>query len=108
MLNPEIDGPDVLCDSAIYSLKHVPSNATIEWTYTRPSGIPLTSVPLYIGSGQGTKAVYYKRGIKMTGSTIPPGLDIPVLPVSTTNALNTAPYSGFVTISYKCKSYSKW
>ena len=101
VLNPEIDGPDVLCDSAIYSLKHVPSNATIEWTYTRPSGIPLTSVPLYIGSGQGTKAVYYKRGIKMTGSTIPPGLDIPVLPVSTTNALNTAPYSGFVTISAK-------
>ena len=100
VLNPEIDGPDVLCDSAIYSLKHVPS-ATIEWTYTRPSGIPLTSVPLYIGSGQGTKAVYYKRGIKMTGSTIPPGLDIPVLPVSTTNALNTAPYSGFVTISAK-------
>ena len=101
VLNPEIDGPDVLCDSAIYSLKHVPSNATIEWTYTRPSGIPLTSVPLYIGSGQGTKAVYYKRGIKMAGSTIPPGLDIPVLPVSTTNALNTAPYSGFVTISAK-------
>ena len=101
VLNPEIEGPDILCDSAIYSLKHVPSNATIEWTYTRPSGIPLTSVPLYIGSGQGTKAVYYKRGIKMTGSTIPPGLDIPVLPVSTTNALNTAPYSGFVTISAK-------
>ena len=100
VLNPEIEGPDILCDSAIYSLKHVPS-ATIEWTYTRPSGIPLTSVPLYIGSGQGTKAVYYKRGIKMTGSTIPPGLDIPVLPVSTTNALNTAPYSGFVTISAK-------
>ena len=101
VLNPEIEGPDILCDSAIYSLKHVPSKATIEWTYTRPSGIPLTSVPLYIGSGQGTKAVYYKRGIKMTGSTIPPGLDIPVLPVSTTNALNTAPYSGFVTISAK-------
>ena len=102
VLNPEIEGPDILCDSAIYSLKHIPSsNVTIEWTYTRPSGIPLTSVPLYIGSGQGTKAVYYKRGIKMTGSTIPPGLDIPVLPVSTTNALNTAPYSGFVTISAK-------
>ena len=99
VLNPEIDGPDILCDSAIYSLKHVPSKATIEWTYVRPTSAPLGSTPLYVGSGQGTKNVYFKRGI-MLGSDAdleqPTDPWIPVMPAA--SFISTRPYQGFVTI----------
>ena len=99
VLNPEIDGPDILCDSAIYSLKHVPSNATVEWTYVRPSAAPLGSTPLYVGSGQGTKNVYFKRGI-MLGSDAdleqPTNPWIPVMAAA--SFISTRPYQGFVTI----------
>ena len=81
VLNPEIEGPDVLCDSAIYSLKHIPSsNVTIEWTYTRPSGILATTVPLIIGSGQGTKAVCFKRGYKLVNEDAGGGVVTPEYP----------------------------
>ena len=94
-----ISGPYVLCDSAIYRLQNVPNNATIEWSYIRPSNIPLSSIPLYIGSGQGTKNVYFRRGISMQN----PGIGQPIDPgfpaVPTSMLLPTiVPYEGFVTI----------
>ena len=105
VLNPEIEGPDVLCDSAIYSLKHVPSNATIEWTYTRPSGLLATSVPLKIGSGQGTKAVYYKRGYNLVNDIIDDPIEVPDYPFvpapASARGFVEKPYSGFVTIKAK-------
>lgn len=92
-------GPYVLCDSAIYSLQNVPNNATIEWSYIRPSNISLSSIPLYIGSGQGTKNVYFRRGISIQntgiGQPIDPGF--PAVPTSM-SLPTTVPYEGFVTI----------
>ena len=103
VLNPEIEGPDVLCDSAIYSLKHVPSEATIEWTYVRTSSMDALEVPVHIGSGQGTKSVWYKRGISMIGSIDNPIIDpdIPIVPAPTALELEEIPYSGFVDIKVK-------
>ena len=101
VLNPEIEGPDILCDSAIYSLKHVPSNATVEWNYIRPAGISIASTPLFIGSGQGTKNICFTRGnsILGTGITPPPGEPIlPIAPLSTYSSVIVKPYSGAVTI----------
>jgi hypothetical protein len=100
VLNPEISGPDVLCDSAIYSLPHVPDSATIEWSYIRPSNIPLSSTPLYIGSGQGTKNVYFRRGISIqSGSEIGQPIDPGFPAVPTSMSLPTVvPYEGLVTI----------
>ncbi|MBQ8720945.1 MAG: M6 family metalloprotease domain-containing protein [Paludibacteraceae bacterium] len=101
VLNPEIEGPDILCDSAIYSLKHVPSNATVEWNYIRPAGISIASTPLFIGSGQGTKNICFTRGnsILGTGITPPPGDPIlPIAPLSTYPSVIVKPYSGAVTI----------
>lgn len=104
VLNPEIEGDDILCDSAIYSLKYVPSKATIEWTYTRPSGILATSVPLRIGSGQGTTAVCFNRGYNLVnedaGGIIVP--ENPFLPAPTSaRGYVQKPYSGFVEIQAK-------
>ncbi len=106
VLNPEIDGPDVLCDSAIYSLKHIPSsNVTIEWTYTRPSGLAATTVPLRIGSGQGTRAVCFKRGSYLTseeGDTPVIDPEYPFVPAPTSaRGLVSKPYSGFIEIQAK-------
>ena len=106
VLNPEIDGPDILCDSAIYSLKHVPSsNVTIEWTYTRPSGLLATTVPLTTGSGQGTKAVCFKRGSYLTseeGDTPVIDPEYPFVPAPTSaRAYVQKPYSGFIEIQAK-------
>ena len=101
VLNPEIEGPDVLCDSATYSLKHVPANATIEWSYVRTAAISPSDVPLYIGSGQGTKSISYKRGVSLIGSNIDDPIidpDIPIVPVPTALELQEIPYSGFVDI----------
>ena len=108
VLNPEIEGPEVLCDSAIYSLKHVPSDATVEWTYIRTSDMLSVDIPVYIGSGQGTKEACYRRGVELeasNGSVENP--DIPILPVPTSagDIAPTAigdpvyvPYTGYVTI----------
>lgn len=106
VLNPEIEGPDVLCDSAIYSLKHIPSsNVTIEWTYTRPSGLATTTVPLKIGSGQGTRAVCFKRGSYLTseeGDTPIIDPEYPFVPAPTSaRGLVSKPYSGFIEIQAK-------
>ena len=105
VLNPEIEGPDVLCDSAIYSLKHVPSEATIEWTYIRPSGLLATTVPLIIGSGQGTKAVCFKRGYKLVNEDAEGGVvtpEYPFVPAPTSaRGYVEKPYSGFVEIQAK-------
>ena len=105
VLNPEIEGDSILCDSAIYSLQHVPSEATIEWTYTRPSGLLATTVPLTIGSGQGTTAVCYKRGYKLVNDDVDDPIiepEYPFLPAPTsTRAYVQKPYSGFVTINAK-------
>jgi M6 family metalloprotease-like protein len=101
VLNPTIEGPEILCDSAIYSLKHVPSNATIEWSYINPSNF-LTTTPLYIGLGQGTKNIWFKRGVVMSSSgTIPPIIQ-PWIPTTTSiSDITTNPYSGFITINAK-------
>ena len=102
VLNPEIEGPDVLCDSAIYSLKHVPAEATIEWTCVRSSEMTPSDVPVHIGSGQGTTEVYYKRGVKLEGGTFQDTIDnpdIPFLPVPLSRTAPTfVPYSGDVTL----------
>ena len=105
VLNPEIEGYNILCDSAIYSLIHVPSEATIEWTYTRPSGILATTVPLIIGSGQGTKAVCFKRGYKLVNEDTEGGIvtpENPFVPAPTSaRGYVQKPYSGFVEIQAK-------
>ena len=105
VLNPKIEGDDILCDSSIYSLKHVPSEATIEWTYTRPSDILATTVPLIIGSGQGTKAVCFKRGYKLVNEDAGGGVvtpEYPFVPAPTSaRAYVQKPYSGFVEIQAK-------
>ena len=106
VLNPEIEGDDILCDSAIYSLKHIPStNATIEWTYTRPSGLLVTTVPLIIGSGQGTKAVCFKRGYKLVNEDTEGGIVTPENPFvpapASARGYVEKPYSGFIEIQAK-------
>ena len=101
VLNPEISGPDILCDSAIYSLKHVPSNANIQWSYIRPSETPISTTPLLIGFGQGTKNVCFKRGNNISGVAInpPPGEPIlPIVPLSNSSTIVRTPYSGTITI----------
>jgi M6 family metalloprotease-like protein len=101
VLNPEISGPDILCDSAIYSLKHVPSNANIQWSYIRPSETPISTTPLLIGFGQGTKNVCFKRGNNISGVAInpPPGEPIlPIVPLSNSSTIVITPYSGTITI----------
>lgn len=100
MSQPSISGDFVLCDSAIYSLQNVPNNATIEWSYIRPSNIPISSTPLRIGSGQGTKNVYFKRGTSIQNGI---GIGQPInpwIPVAQTYASlpTVVPYEGFVTI----------
>lgn len=108
VLNPEIDGPDVLCDSAIYSLKHVPSEATIEWTYVRTSNMLALDIPVYIGTGQGTTEVCYKRGVELGASNdTTENPDVPFLPRPTSigdiepTAIGDptlVPYTGYATI----------
>ena len=102
VLNPEIEGDDILCDSAVYSLKHVPSEATIEWTFVRSSEMAPSDVPVRIGSGQGTMKVYYKRGVKLESGTFQDTIDnpdIPFLPVPLSKTAPTfVPYSGDVTL----------
>ena len=101
VLNPEIDGDDVLCDSAIYSLKHLPSNANIQWSYIRPPETPMSTTPLLIGFGQGTKNVCFKRGNNISGVAInpPPGEPIlPIVPLSNSSTIVRTPYSGTITI----------
>ena len=102
VLNPEIEGDDILCDSAVYSLKHVPSEATIEWTFVRSSEMAPSDVPVRIGSGQGTTEVYYKRGVKLEGGTFQDTIDnpdIPFLPIPLSRTASTfVPYSGDVTL----------
>ena len=102
VLNPEINGPDVLCDSAVYSIENVPAEATIEWTYVTIPGMTLPNVPVHIGSGQGTTEVYYKRGIILKGGTFQDTIDnpdIPFLPVPLSRTTPTfVPYSGDVTL----------
>ena len=102
VLNPEIEGPDVLCDSAVYSIENVPADATIEWTYVTIPGMTLPDVPVHIGSGQGTTKVYYKRGVILKGGTFQDTIDnpdIPFLPVPFSRTAPTfVPYSGNVTL----------
>ena len=102
VLNPEIEGPDMLCDSALYSLKQVPAGATIEWTFVRSSEMASSDVPVRIGSGQGTMEVFYKRGVKLEGGTFQDTIDnpdIPFLPVPLSRTTPTfVPYMGYVTI----------
>ena len=102
VLNPEIEGPDVLCDSAVYSIKHVPADATIEWTYVAIPGLILPNVPVRIGSGQGTMEVCYKRGIKLEGGAFQDTTEIPDAPFLPVPASVTpptfVPYVGDVTL----------
>lgn len=59
VLNPEIQGPSQFCDTASYTLTHVPAGATIMWkNYNRMN----LTYPYYIKSGQGTSRVLYQRG----------------------------------------------
>lgn len=87
-LNPIIEGPSILCDSAIYSVSNVPAGATIEWDYEEETGVDAAyKTPFFIGSGQGTTNVVFKRGTQRTisnGVTPTPG--IPILP--TPNSIN--------------------
>ncbi len=87
-LNPIIEGPSILCDSAIYSVSNVPAGATIEWDYEEETGADAAyKTPFFIGSGQGTTNVVFKRGTQRTisnGVTPTPG--IPILP--TPNSIN--------------------
>ncbi len=71
----------MLCDSAVYSLQHVPTGATIEWDFERYTGSEaFNKFPFIIGSGQRTKEVVFKRGTQITyGGTQPP--EIPALPM---------------------------
>ena len=105
VFNPKIEGPDVLCDSAIYSLKYVPMGSTITWTYTRPSDILATTVPLIIGSGQGTTAVCFKRGYKLVNEDTEGGIvtpENPFVPAPTSaRGYVEKPYSGFIEIQAK-------
>ena len=102
VLNPEIEGPDVLCDSAVYSLQHVPTGATIEWDFERYTGSEAyNKIPFIIGSGQGTANVIFKRGIQRSGGTSEPDPEIPAPPMPypmVTNSINSnilfAPYQG--------------
>ena len=90
----------------IYSLKHVPSNATIEWTYVGAGTISTSGTPFHITSGQGTKNARYKRG-----SVLKNIIDIPdpvnPFPWTSTNqiveplALTSVPYEGIGTIKVK-------
>lgn len=103
VLNPAIEGPDVLCDSAIYSLKHVPSNATIEWTYVGAGTISTSGTPFHITSGQGTKNARYKRGsvLKNIIDIPDPVNPFPWAPLNQTAeplALKSVPYEGTGTI----------
>ena len=103
VLNPAIEGPDVLCDSAIYSLKHVPSNATIEWTYVGAGNVSISGTPFYITSGQGTKNARYKRGSVLKNVIDIPGPvnPFPWAPLNQTAeplALKSVPYEGTGTI----------
>ena len=103
VLNPAIEGPDVLCDSAIYSLKHVPSNATIEWTYVGAGNVSISGTPFYITSGQGTKNARYKRGSVLKNVIDIPGPvnPFPWAPLNQTAeplALKYVPYEGTGTI----------
>mgnify|MGYP003294386938 FL=1 len=103
VLNPAIEGPDVLCDSAIYSLKHVPSNATIEWTYVGAGNVSNSGTPFYITSGQGTKNARYKRGSVLKNVIDIPGPvnPFPWAPLNQTAeplALKSVPYEGTGTI----------
>lgn len=103
VLNPAIEGPDVLCDSAIYSLKHVPSDATIEWTYVGAGYVSNSGIPFYITSGQGTKNARYKRGSVLKNVIDIPGPVNP-FPWASLNqtaeplALKSVPYEGTGTI----------
>ena len=98
-LNPTIEGPDILCDSAIYSVANVPAGATIEWGY-EPDSIPTMSTPFVIGEGQGTSSVWFKRGEKRTiSSGVEPEPGIPVRPTPTSVVPNSQtlviePYRG--------------
>ena len=102
VLNPEIEGPDVLCDSAIYSLKHVPAEATIEWDFERYTGSEaLKKFPFTIVSGQGTKNAMFKRGTQSRLSDFDDPIDAPALPspfstneITTNSTMIIEPYKG--------------
>ena len=60
--NPQILGNDEFCGEDIYTIHHVPSNATIEWFVPYDNGLTEYFAPLFIKSGQGSPEVVCEIG----------------------------------------------
>jgi subtilisin family serine protease len=64
MKTPQIQGPSLFCDTAVYSLENVPSGATVQWIVTPTTRVKKAAT---IVRGQGTSQVTLKRGFTLGG-----------------------------------------
>ena len=67
VVNPKIQGPDILSTQSTYSVTNVPSTATIKWTYTFTPSNPLSQEhkvwnPIVFVNGNSTSSVLIERG----------------------------------------------
>lgn len=84
VVNPKINGPEVLSTQSTYSLTNVPSGASVKWTYTFTPSNPLSQhhrvwKPIIFVNGDSTSSVLIERGTypAITADSIITG---PILP----------------------------
>lgn len=67
VVNPKINGPEILSTQSTYSVTNVPSNAKIKWTYTFTPSNSLSQMhkiykPIVFVNGDSTSSVLIERG----------------------------------------------
>lgn len=98
MKTPQIQGPSLFCDTAAYTLKNVPSGATIRWAVT-PSTVRKKAATIV--RGQGTSQVTLQRGFILNGikrDTLSRDTSVHIASLAASTNL-TRPYSGNGSIS---------
>ena len=81
VVNPEINGPEILSTQSTYSVSNVPADAEIKWTYTFTSNsiLPQIGQPIIFTNGDSTASVLIERGkyivldTMITEPVLPPG-----------------------------------
>lgn len=99
MVNPQIQGPNAVCDEDVFSLSHVPAGAKVTWSYKRHS-IGELFPPVLFPEGNEGNIVLIKRGYKyrnVIDDIRPPIVDsVVMLPLKSVGTLIEEPYVGIV------------
>lgn len=112
MVNPQIQGPDIVCDEEEFSLSHVPADAKVTWSYKANFTWKLFP-PVLFPNGKEGDAVIIKRGCdyrNIVNDKYPINDSLAVLPMKLPVTTLEIPYEGIVdlkaTIECGKKSYT--